>query len=455
MPLSEFPPPGMLRRRPPDIRVLLRGRCRGAPLERLAQVECPRLRQRGANAAPAPAASTAAHRARLRQGVERHRRRRQPLRRPHRRLRRAAARPLRRRPSCAPLEGQAERLMQALGDVYSADAKLALLERLASLHPGLRAARHPRPERQRRRHRRRSRPRGLATGQARRRRLRGRLPRPRLRPAARVRRAPLLPASPSPPSSTPTSASRPTPARPAISTASPRRRRARRSPTATSAPCSSSRSSGRGGCVVPPSGFLARLLEAGPPAVARSLIADEVWTGLGRSGSMVRAPQPAPRRHPLLRQGPRRRLSPSRPASPPRTIMLAWAARPRGAAHLHACGPAARLCRRPRHARCAPLPQARPLVPRSSATAPLRPSAPRSTACPASSRCAASASCSASSSTAASARFRAMREMLARGYLVLTGGCRSEVITLTPALNVPEERLLDATGALREVLTTS
>ncbi|MBK8253535.1 MAG: aspartate aminotransferase family protein [Polyangiaceae bacterium] len=33
------------------------------------------------------------------------------------------------------IEGQAERLMQALGDVYSADCKISLLERLASLHP--------------------------------------------------------------------------------------------------------------------------------------------------------------------------------------------------------------------------------------------------------------------------------------------------------------------------------
>jgi 4-aminobutyrate aminotransferase/(S)-3-amino-2-methylpropionate transaminase len=34
------------------------------------------------------------------------------------------------------VEGQLERLVMALGDVYSADAKIALLERLASLHPG-------------------------------------------------------------------------------------------------------------------------------------------------------------------------------------------------------------------------------------------------------------------------------------------------------------------------------
>ena len=36
------------------------------------------------------------------------------------------------------VEAQAERLLQALGDVYAADTKVALLERLASLHPGVR-----------------------------------------------------------------------------------------------------------------------------------------------------------------------------------------------------------------------------------------------------------------------------------------------------------------------------
>jgi 4-aminobutyrate aminotransferase/(S)-3-amino-2-methylpropionate transaminase len=50
---------------------------------------------------------------------------------------------------------------------------------------------------------------------------------------------------------------------------------------------------------------------------------------------------------------------------------------------------------------------------------------------------------------------RAMRGMLARGYLVLTGGMRSETITLTPALNIHEDRLADAAQALRDVLQRS
>ena len=36
------------------------------------------------------------------------------------------------------VEGQAQRLLMGLGDVYAADAKVALLERIASLHPGVR-----------------------------------------------------------------------------------------------------------------------------------------------------------------------------------------------------------------------------------------------------------------------------------------------------------------------------
>ncbi len=44
---------------------------------------------------------------------------------------------------------------------------------------------------------------------------------------------------------------------------------------------------GRGGVVVPPEGFLARLAELAHAHDAL-VVADEIWTGLGRSGSMVR-----------------------------------------------------------------------------------------------------------------------------------------------------------------------
>jgi 4-aminobutyrate aminotransferase / (S)-3-amino-2-methylpropionate transaminase / 5-aminovalerate transaminase len=43
---------------------------------------------------------------------------------------------------------------------------------------------------------------------------------------------------------------------------------------------------GRGGCVVPPAGFLAMLRDACDSSGAL-LVADEIWTGLGRSGAML------------------------------------------------------------------------------------------------------------------------------------------------------------------------
>ena len=43
---------------------------------------------------------------------------------------------------------------------------------------------------------------------------------------------------------------------------------------------------GRGGCVVPPAGFLPMLREA-CDASGALLVADEIWTGLGRSGAML------------------------------------------------------------------------------------------------------------------------------------------------------------------------
>ena len=42
--------------------------------------------------------------------------------------------------------------------------------------------------------------------------------------------------------------------------------------------------------------------------------------------------------------------------------------------------------------------------------------------------------------------------MLARGYIVLTGGKHGETLTMTPALTIQEELLLAAAAALRESL---
>ena len=48
---------------------------------------------------------------------------------------------------------------------------------------------------------------------------------------------------------------------------------------------------------------------------------------------------------------------------------------------------------------------------------------------------------------------RASRGMLERGYIVITGGTRGEVLTLTPPLTIPEPLLHGAARALREALS--
>lgn len=181
------------------------------------------------------------------------------------------------------LEGQADRLVQALGDVYSADGKIALLERLASLHPG-------------------ARPKGilaqsgsdavtaaiktamLATDKPGLVAFEGAyhgmgyapLPACGLREALRAPFAGQL---------NPRVAFAPYPRSAADED---------RALTAVEAALRGGDAGavlvepilGRGGCVVPPAGFLARLCELAR-AHGALVIADEIWTGLGRSGAMV------------------------------------------------------------------------------------------------------------------------------------------------------------------------
>lgn len=183
------------------------------------------------------------------------------------------------------LEGQGERLVQALGDVFSADSKIALLERLTSLHPG-------------------ERPKGilaqsgsdavtaaiktamLATGKGGLVAFEGAyhglgyapLPACGLRESLRAPFAeqlnPRVAFAPYPRSDQDLD----------------------RSLAAVEAALRGGGTGavlvepilGRGGCVVPPAGFLAQVcdLARGHDAL---VIADEIWTGLGRSGHMVRS----------------------------------------------------------------------------------------------------------------------------------------------------------------------
>ena len=183
------------------------------------------------------------------------------------------------------LEGQADRLVEALGDVYSADCKIALLERLASLHPG-------------------ERPKGLltqcgsdavtaaiktamlATGKPGLVAFEGAyhgmgyapLPACGLRESLRAPFAEQL--------------------NPKVAFAPYPRAAAdvdRALSTVEAALAGGDFGAvlvepilGRGGCVVPPDGFLASLCELAHRRGAL-VIADEIWTGLGRSGSMVRS----------------------------------------------------------------------------------------------------------------------------------------------------------------------
>jgi 4-aminobutyrate aminotransferase / (S)-3-amino-2-methylpropionate transaminase / 5-aminovalerate transaminase len=183
------------------------------------------------------------------------------------------------------LEGQADRLVEALGDVYSADCKIALLERLASLHPGAKAK-------------------GLltqsgsdavtaaiktamlATGKGGLLAFEGAyhgmgyapLPACGLRESLRAPFAEQL---------NPRVAFAPYPR--ALSDLD-------RALSTVEAALDDGHFGavlvepilGRGGCVVPPEGFLAQLCDLAHRRGAL-VIADEIWTGLGRSGSMVRS----------------------------------------------------------------------------------------------------------------------------------------------------------------------
>ena len=209
---------------------------------------------------------------------------------------------------------------------------------------------------------------------------------------------------------------------------------------------------GRGGCIVPPDAFLRGVVEVAHRSGAL-VIADEIWTGLGRSGSMVRSAEVGARAD-IVCFG--KGLGGGVPISAcvaDEAIMMAWATAETGEVlhtSTHAGSPIA----------CA------------AAIATL--DAVRSRALPAGAVEVGARAREAFSRAlegcagvvevrgaglmigieldAGERALRAMRGMLGRGYLVLTGGLRSETITLTPALDIPEDRLADAALALRDAL---
>lgn len=345
------------------------------------------------------------------------------------------------------MEGQAERLVQALGDVYAADAKIGLLERLASLHPGeqpqvilgqtgsdavtaaLKTAM-------------------LATG----------------RPGVvafegayhGLGYAPLAACG-----------HRESYRAPFAAQLSPHTRFAPypRASADVDASLSAVESAlrggdvgavlvepilGRGGCVVPPDGFLAALTEVAHRHGAL-LVADEIWTGLGRSGAMARSTalgvQPD-----VLCFG--KGLGGGLPISAciaPAAIMAAWA---KGDEVVHtsthsglplACAAAVatldslrfrQLVGRAHELGERAIPRLRAALSGAPGFVEVR----------------GAGLMIGIELASGELGLRAVRGLLGRGYVVVGGGARGETLTLTPPLNIPEDLLLGVGSALRAVL---
>ena len=454
MPLSEFPVPaaGTAGDEPPEMRVAPPGRMSGGALERLEQVECPafgrrreaRAEQSGAEMLPIVLSSGKGSNVFDVDGnryvdlcagfgalVLGH-----------------AATPVLRA-----IAGQAERLVQALGDVYSADAKIALLERLASLHPGVR----PR----------------VMLGQSGSDAITAALKTARLatgKPGVvafegayhGLGYGPLAACG-----------VRPSYRFPFADQLNPR---------VTFAPYARAEADldralgavdralaagdvgavlvepilGRGGCVVPPPAFLGSLIEVAHRRGAL-VIADEIWTGMGRSGAMVRSAAVGVSADILcFGKGLGGGLAISACVAA-EDVMMAWASESGGEGVVHTSTHAG-----------SPLGCAAAIA--TLDTLRFRKLPARAREVGEGAREAFRAALAGVAGVVevrgeglmlgieldgGDRALRAMRGMLARGYLVITGGTRSEVLTLTPPLTIPEARLADAAGALREVLAAS
>jgi 4-aminobutyrate aminotransferase / (S)-3-amino-2-methylpropionate transaminase / 5-aminovalerate transaminase len=348
------------------------------------------------------------------------------------------------------MDAQGERLLQGLGDVYAADAKVTLLERLASLHPG-------------------ASPRVLlgqsggdaVTGAIKTARLAtgrpglvafegayhglgyGPLPACGLRESYRAPFADQL---------NPHVTFAPYPRAPGdLDRALEAVEEALRGGAAGAVLVEPVL--GRGGCVVPPDGFLTGLCEVAHRHGAL-VIADEVWTGLGRTGSMVRsAALGAPIDILCLGKG----LGGGVPISAciaPDEVMHAWA---RGGEVIHtsthagaplACAAAIATLDTLRFRQL-------PVRAREVGRAALEAMAAELAGAPGFVEARGAGLMIGLELASAEVALRAMRGLLAKGYLVVTGGLRGEVLTLTPALTIGEERLRDAGRALREVLAAA
>jgi 4-aminobutyrate aminotransferase/(S)-3-amino-2-methylpropionate transaminase len=207
---------------------------------------------------------------------------------------------------------------------------------------------------------------------------------------------------------------------------------------------------GRGGCIVPPDAFLPTLVELAHRRGAL-VIADEIWTGLGRAGSMLRSSAVgAPVDILCLGKGLGGGLAISACIAP-EAIMAAWA---RGGEVVHTSTHSG-----------APLACATALATLDALQARQLPERARDVGQRALSAL--------SRELEAAPGFvevrgvglmlgielasgelgqRATRGLLERGYLVTSGGAHGETIVLTPALDIAENLLTSVGGALRAVL---
>jgi 4-aminobutyrate aminotransferase/(S)-3-amino-2-methylpropionate transaminase len=349
------------------------------------------------------------------------------------------------------VEGQAHRLLMGLGDVYSADAKIVLLERLAALHPGVRprvmlgqsgsdavtcALKTAR----------------LATGKpgvvafegAYHGLGYGPLAACDVRPSYRLPFGDQL--------------------NPHVTFAPYARRAADVDQALTALEAALLRVDagavlvepilGRGGCVVPPDAFL-----QGVVAIAHRrgalVIADEIWTGLGRGGALVRSTAAgAPADILCFGKG----LGGGVPISAcvaAEEVMAAWASSAHGEVlhtSTHAGSPLA----------CAAAVATLDAVRFRKLPARAREVGERALAtfrtalegCPDVVEVRGAGMMLGIELSSGEQGLRAMAGLLARGYLVLTGGRRGETLTLTPALTISEDRLADAARALRDVLAS-
>ena len=208
---------------------------------------------------------------------------------------------------------------------------------------------------------------------------------------------------------------------------------------------------GRGGCVAPPRNFLSSLRTACDEAGAL-LVVDEIWTGLGRSGAWLASLEQKVVPD-IVCLG--KALGGGLPISAcigSSEVMNAWAAHGGGAIHTatHFASPLGcaaalatlhelRVRRLPARARSVGDRWRRRLVEQLSDRG-VRSVTGRGLMV------------GIHLEGGAGRALVVTRRLLSRGYIVLTGGISGDVLTLTPALDIAEERLTAFVGALSDVL---